>query len=344
MNNLNGANFLKSLSNVPEPREEDKLWLQASTATREDKEIVVVKMAPSGMFNVFADEYVSTIDKFFVGLFSGNRPQIVDSTYFAGKGLTEEQIIMKYANTILWATIAANKRQYQKEAYLKTLFRHIQSQRVTVPVLLINAINCVGPVDIAEKAIRLEVELADGWDYKNEILSLEQFVAVSSWFDQLAKHGFDCVEYVKLGADGVRDFMMMTLETAQMPSPKEVEQVSSLQAEGEEKSEEVADGKKKTVAMDYSEVKFVIRSEKIAANIVGLYRYFFYTEKVKYLSDSRRIFKYGTYETTEAAVRSIVKTMLKIDKDELFSGANSLAHANKMSLETSGSGEAENQE
>lgn len=293
-------NLLKAFSNVPQPRKEDAAWLQASTATREDKEIVVVKIAPSKMFDVFAEEYVSTIDAYWTGLFAGNRPDIENSVVFKETGLTEEEIIVKYANTILWATVAANKRQYQKEANLKTLFNHIRTQRVNVPVLLINAINCVGPVDIAEKAIRLEVEFSDKWDYKNEILTLEQLVAVSSWFEQLSVHGFDTVEYVKLGADGVRDFMMMTLDAVQAPSDEE----------------------------NPFDVKFVVRSEKIAANIVGMYRYFFYTENVKYLSDSRRIFKFGTFETNEAAVRSIVKTMLKIDRNELFSGANSLANAN----------------
>lgn len=292
-------NLLKAFSNVPQPRREDAAWLQASTATREDKEIVVVKIAPSKMFDVFAEEYVSTIDAYWTGLFAGNRPDIENSVVFKETGLTEEEIIVKYANTILWATVAANKRQYQKEANLKTLFNHIRTQRVNVPVLLINAINCVGPVDIAEKAIRLEVEFSDKWDYKNEILTLEQLVAVSSWFEQLSIHGFDTVEYVKLGADGVRDFMMMTLDAVQAPSDEE----------------------------NPFDVKFVVRSEKIAANIVGMYRYFFYTENVKYLSDSRRIFKFGTFETNEAAVRSIVKTMLKIDRNELFSGANSLANA-----------------
>ena len=293
-------NLLKAFSNVPQPRREDAAWLQASTATREDKEIVVVKIAPSKMFDVFAEEYVSTIDAYWTGLFAGNRPDIENSVVFKETGLTEEEIIVKYANTILWATVAANKRQYQKEANLKTLFNHIRTQRVNVPVLLINAINCVGPVDIAEKAIRLEVEFADKWDYKNEILTLEQLVAVSSWFEQLSVHGFDTVEYVKLGADGVRDFMMMTLDAVQAPSDEE----------------------------NPFDVKFVVRSEKIAANIVGMYRYFFYTENVKYLSNSRRIYKFGTFETNEAAVRSIVKTMLKIDRNELFSGANSLANAN----------------
>ena len=332
MNNLNGANFLKSLSNVPSPREEDKIWLKSSTPTREDKEIVTVKIAPSGMFNIFAEEYVATIDKFFVGLFSGNRPNITNSIFFKDTGLSEEEIIVKYANTILWATVAANKRQYQKEVDLKTLFKHIQTQRMTVPELLINAINCVGPVDVAEKAMRLEVELADGWDYKKEILSLQQVVAVSSWFDQLMKHGFSCVEYVTLGADGYRDFMMMTLEVTQLPSVQEVDVVH-----------ETPDGRKKTEkkeVVDYSSARFVVRSEKIGGNIIGMFRYFFYTENVKYLNDARRIFKFGTFETSEAAVRSITKTMLKVDMNELFSGENSLAKKDK-SESASIEGEAE---
>lgn len=301
--------LLQTLSKVPQPRKEDELWLKASTPTREDKEIVVVKIAPSKMFDAFAEEYTSTIDDFFVGPFAANRPNIVDNIAFAVNSeeekYTEEKIISSYLKTILWASIATNKRKYCKEADLKDLVKHIQTQRTCCPVLAINAINCVGPVDIAEKAMRLEVEFIDKWKYNDEILTKKQMVAVSSWFESLMKHGFDCVEYVKLGADGFRDFMLMTLETSQQPS---------------------------TSKNAWDDETFVIRSEKIAANIVALFRYFFYNEPVKYLSDSRRIFKFGNYAATEATMRSIVRTMLKVDVEQIFVKGRSETTSNASEL------------
>ena len=294
--------LLQTLSKVPSPRKEDELWLKASTPTREDKEIVIVKIAPSKMFDAFSEEYVSTVDNFFVGPFAANRPTIADNIAFVtndeSQKYTEEQIISSYLKTILWASIATNKKKYCKTPEQKDLVKHIQNQRTCCPVLAINAINCVGPVDIAEKAIRLEVEFIDAWKYSDEILTKNQMVAVSSWFESLMKHGFDCVEYVKLGADGFRDFMMMTLETSKQPSSQE---------------------------NAWDDETFVIRSEKIGANIVALYRYFFYNEPVKYLSTSRRIFKFGNYATTEATMRSIVRTMLKIDAEQIFTKSNSEA-------------------
>lgn len=286
--------ILRGFSNVPPVRQEDVQWLAASTAIREDKEIVIVKIAPSNFVTTFAEEYVSTLDQFFIGPFAMNRPTIEKNVSFKtndGEYLyTEEEIIRKYANTILWANIAANKKKYAKTPELKDLLKHIQSQRVCCPVLLINAINCVGPVDVTDKAIRLEVEFIDSWKFEDEILTKKQFVAVSSWFEMLMHHGFDCVEFVKVGAEGNRDFMMMTMDVTEAPSNEETPW----------------------------DCKFMVKSEKIAANIVGLYRYFFYTQHVKYLSSARRIFQFGNYDATEATMKSMVQTMLKIDTTETF--------------------------
>lgn len=323
--------IINQFSNVPNPRPETVQWVKGTDATRDVQEIIKVELAPSGFFEEFAASYVKTIDSHFIGPFAYSKPKLPLEKFSYNRRITRpltaqekldkivageaaiddledmtitidekyeptvEDVIVRYAETIFWANIAENKREFCKTSDLKNLLAHIRRRRVVCPILVINAINCIGPVVVSEKALRLEPTLLADYPYADRVLTLEQFEIVSDWFDMLTKHGFQCVEYVKLGAEGNRDFMMMTLEENTIPSEEELE------------------GK------DYWKTEFNLRSTKIAANIVGIYRYFFYTGKVKYLSDERRIFQFGTYGDNRAVMKNIVETMLRIDNQELFS-------------------------
>lgn len=333
MKNLENGIGIKQFANVPAPSEELKKWVGESTPIRELEEVVIVKMAPSYFVRDFVKYYLQTVDNFFVGPFASSRPQLhadvfkcvkrgekltneeimallaegkdlqaiqeIEAAQVGEEILTEEQLLCRYFETEFWAIIAHFKRKYCREPELKDLLNHISKQEICTPIFMVNALNCIGPVKVTEKAISLEPEFVDSYNYRNRLLTKEQMIAVSDWFKQLMVHGFSCVERIKIGANGHRDFMMMTLEHSQTPSAEE------LNGQSETKTE------------------FKVRGPKIAANIVALYRHLFYTDKVKYLSDDRRIFVFGTSESNLLVMRELVKTMLHIGELEQFTVSKS---------------------
>jgi hypothetical protein len=332
--NSRNESLIRQFSNIPAASPEIVSWVKESTPFRELEEVVEVKMAPSYFFREFVKEYLTTINNFFVGPFEGSRPKLDASVFVCERNeevelspekifelisegktkdeilamkeskivkevISEEELLLRYFETEFWAVIAYNKREFCRKPHLKNLLNHIGRQSVYTPILFVNALNCIGPVQVAEKAVRLEPTFIEEYEYEKRLLSREQVIAVSNWFEQLQEHGFRCVEYLKLGANGNRDFMMMTLEHSQRPSKDE------LNGKGEAKTE------------------FNVRSIRIAANIVGLYRYFFYTDEVKYFSTDRRTYRFGTCDSNLFTMQHIVKTMLNIGEQELFNAKTS---------------------
>ena len=341
MTNQNES-LIKQFSNVPNPSSELKAWTQAAEPQRELEEAVLVKMAPSFFFRDFVSEYLKTVDKFFIGPFKDSKPQLdasalryeTEGVEFSTKKLieliqaghsedeifemqsrgkktvtmTEEEILCRYFETEFWAIVAYFKREFCREPHLKELLNFIGKNSIYTPILVVNALNCIGPVQVVDKAIRLEPTFVDGYDYKKRVLTKAQMIAVSDWFAQLEKHGFKCVEYLKLGADGNRDFMMMTLEHSETPSKEELNGQSQ------------------------SKTKFVVRSTKLSGHMIALYKYFFWTDDVDYLSSDRRIFKYGDSDHYNFNMRDIVRTMLNITEGELFTASKTTSSSAKADL------------
>lgn len=267
--------------------QEKEAFLTSVTASKATLEIVPVAMAPSFMFDVFVDSWFDQMDRIFRGPNFNSRPELT------GDDESDRALYLRYLETLFWRKMVSIHPEYCKEQSEKNLKSEIRRNVVT-PGLFANAVAALGVVTVNNLGIRLQPEYMETYNYKERILNTEEYIQVVSWLEELMDWGFVGFNGFNSDEAGSLEFMLMTASD----SVVKVE-------EDEVADEEVSDSKAKD---NYCE--FVIKSQKASANVIALYRYFFYNEKMKYISDYRNAYTYSTFEDNAENVRYIVKRMI----------------------------------
>lgn len=275
--------------------EERENFLTSVTASKATLEIVPVAMAPSFMFDVFVSAWFDQMDRIFRGPNFNSRPELT------GDDDSDRALYLRYLETLFWRKMVSIHPEYCKEQNEKNLKSEIRRNVIT-PGLFANAVAALGVVTVNNLGIRLQPEYMETYSYKERILSTEEYIQVVSWLEELMEWGF--VGFNGFNADeaGSLEFMLMTA----------AECVIDIDEDGiHDETESDKSGK-----IDYC--RFVIKSQKASANVVALYRYFFYNEKMKYISDYRNAYTYSTFEENADSVRYIVKRMIWDDSIPSF--------------------------
>lgn len=269
------------------PDTEREAFLTSITAPKETMEIVSVAMAPSFMFDVYVDSWFDQMDRIFRGANMNSQPEL------EGDEDSDKALYLRYLETLFWRKMVSIHPEYCKEQSEKNLKSEMKRKIIT-PGLFANAVAALGVVTVQHLGIRLQPEYIENYNYKERILNTEEYVRVVAWLDELMEWGFVGMNGFNSDESGSLDFMLMTAAD------------SIIKVDEDEIAEErIADSKDK---IDYC--RFVIKSQKACANVVALYRYFFYNEKIKYVSDYRNAYTYSTFDDNADSVRYIVKKMI----------------------------------
>lgn len=277
-------------------REDYEEYCRSVTPTKAKLEVVPVAMAPSLMFDVFVDSWFTQLDRVFRGANYASRPILTDDED------KDKDLFLRYMETLFWRKMVSIHPEYCRTDEQKALKNEIR-KRVVTPGLFANAVAALGVVTVYSMAIRLEPEYIQDYDYANRLLTLDDFRDVTSWLEELQEWGFVGFNGFNPDPEGNLDFMLMTA------AEDMIEQQNQAAVEGEG-SETEAEWKPKC--------NFVVTSQKASSNIIALYRYFFYNEKVKYLSDYRNIYSYSTFDDDAEVLRYIVKKMIYEDNTPSF--------------------------
>lgn len=287
VNALIEANRKKALGSFKRNEVIEQL-MQSSTPRKEKMEIVEVAFTPSGMTDTYVESWFNQIHRVFRGDLQINKPILT------GNEEKDMDLFSRYLETLFWRKMVSVDGKYGKGEY--TVMKHEVVNNVQAPALFANAVACIGIVTVHKLAIQLKPVFADDYNWQERILNQKQWVQVTSWIEQLVEWGFQAYEGFNAQREGVLDFMLMSVaEEDAMDVVSEVEEV--------EEATEAAKGRGRTC-------RFVIKSQQASSNIVALYRYFFHNEKVKFLTDERRVYSYSSYEATEEVVDYIVRSMI----------------------------------
>lgn len=286
-NALLDANRKRAMGGFRENPVLDTLF-RTSTPKKASTETVEVEFTPSGMTDVYVDSWFKQVARVFRGDLQSYRPELASTEE------EEKQLFGRYLETLFWRKMVAVDGVYGK-GDLSALKNEVTNY-VAAPALFTNAVSCIGIVHVHNLAIRLTPVFAADYNWKERILSKEDWIKVTDWIFELMNWGFQAYEGFNATKDGNLDFMLMSVA--------EEEAVDSVEGEitGEEGSV-VKPGEGRNC-------RFVIKSQRAASNIVALYRYFFHNKKVEYLTDTRLTYSYSDYESTKDAVDYIVNMMI----------------------------------
>lgn len=287
-------------------RQDDELEavVTSVTASKATMEIVDVEIAPSIMFDVFVDSWFDQMDRIFRGPNFHARPILVRDSEGKEDNEAEREMYLRYLETLFWRKMVSIHPEYCKTQEQKNLKAEMRRNIVT-PGLFGNAVAVLGTVAVTNLGIRLEPKYIDTYDYKSRILSKDEFIEVVSWLQELRDWGFVGFDGFNSDPEGSLDFMLMTAAEDVITDSKTFDLYTD-----EDKAEEDADDAQKSSNSKPVYCRFVIKSQKASSNIVALYRYFFYNERIKYISDYRNAYTYSTFDDNADTVRYIVRKMI----------------------------------
>lgn len=269
--------------------------MQSSTPRKSALETVYVAFTPSGLTDVFVDSWFNQVSRVFRGSNQVNKPEL------SGNETKDRVLFGRYLETLFWRKMVAVDGKYAK-GNLKALKDEINYD-VCAPALYTNAVNCIGIVTVNNLAIRLVPVFADDYDWNSRILSVDEFIEVTSWIRELTSWGFQAYDGFNASRNGNLDFMLMTV--VEQDAKEAIENEAEAVAESTTTDEAVAPeaGRGRTA-------RFVIASQRAASNVVALYRYFFHNERIKYITDTRLTYSYSDYDETADVVEYMINKMV----------------------------------
>lgn len=261
--------------------------LVSSTPRKAALETIHVEFTPSGMIDVYADSWFVQVNRVFRGHLRDVKPVLT------GDDEQDRVLFGRYLETIFWRKMVSIDRQYR--VGLQSLQTTVDDF-VKAPALFTNAVNCIGIVTVNNLALRLVPKFAEDYDWRDRLLSDDEFMQVAEWISELMDWGFQAYEGFNSQREGNLDFMLMTV--AEEDAVGGVEANITLE---EGKVAKAGEGRT---------CRFVIKSQRAASNITALYRYFFHNKKIEYLSDARLTYSYSDFDATADAVEYIVEKMI----------------------------------
>lgn len=264
-----------------------------STPRSVKDETVPVKFAPSALVDEYVDAMMDQLSRIFRGGMDGLDPILT------GDDEQDAELLTRYMETMFWRQIAAIHKKYAPKE-LKDLQKTVDKYCIA-PAMFTNALNCIGEVTVHKLAITLEPDFVDDYDWKARLLTVNEFRQVAHWLKELSSFGFVTYDGFNSSTTGNIDFMLLTLVDGLIEAGLEEEAT----AEGIEVSDElVEERKQRRVA------RFTLGSTRAVSNVVALYRYFFYSERIKYITDQRNVYTYSTFEEQEKLTRYFVQKMV----------------------------------